>query len=118
MKIGSEGLAQVDLTIPQGTTLSFTVTHTDEQGQAVDHSGSTAHMAIKDKRSDEIVAKLDDCCTCTSEGIYVLIPATSTAEMPIGTYPWDLMVETSALKVIRMCQGTATIIDTYAMDGE
>ena len=47
MDIGGKGLEEVNLTIPQGTSLTFTVIHKDDQGQVIDHSGSTAAMALQ-----------------------------------------------------------------------
>lgn len=47
MKIGSEGLIQLDLIIPQGTSFDFVVKHKDETGEVIDHSASTVAMAFQ-----------------------------------------------------------------------
>lgn len=49
MEIGSKGLQEVNLTIPQGTSLTFNITHKDEEEHVVDHSQSTARMAFVGK---------------------------------------------------------------------
>lgn len=115
--IGSKGFDQVNLIIPQGTSLPFTVVQKDDEGNVVDLSGFTPHMVFKTK-SDAIVANLDDCCTCTSECVMVFIPATRTRGLPLGNLLWDLMIEKSETNVERFAYGTVQIVDTYSMDGE
>ena len=61
MIIGDEGRENVDLKIPQGTSLNFTITHKDADGNVVDHSQSTAKMAFVGKDGN---IQLDECCTC------------------------------------------------------
>ena len=117
MDIGSKGLAEVNLTIPQETSLAFDVVHKDEDGHVVDHSASTLHMAIQSK-DGETTYQLDGCCSATAERIRVAIPAASTAALPLGKMVWDLIAETTAGDVIRLCYGAAQIVDTYALDGE
>ena len=115
MKIGSDGLAEVDLIIPQGTSLAFSVKHVDEDGHTISHVGHTAHMRFVPKRGGDPII-LDECCTCSSDGVTVFIPATT--ELPLATMLWDLMVEASQADVTRLCYGSVTIVDTYSMDGE
>lgn len=115
--IGSKGFDQVNLIIPQGTSLPFTVVQKDEEGNVVDLSGYTAHMRFKSKK-DVPIANLDDCCSCTSEGVVVFIPATRTRDIPLGVMLWDLMVEQSPTVVDRFAYGTVEVVDTYSMDGE
>ena len=112
MEIGSKGLQEVNLTIPQGTSLPFNITHKDEDGNVVDHSQSTAKMAFVGNEKYQ----LDECCTCTESGVTVTIPASATATMPLGKMTWDIMVTTSQGEVIRMAYGKVTIVDTYAHD--
>lgn len=113
MEIGSKGLQEVNLTIPQGTSLTFNITHKDEEEHVVDHSQSTARMAFVGKDGN---IQLDECCTCTESGVTVTIPATETATMPLGKMTWDIMVTTSQGEVIRMAYGKVSIVDTYAHD--
>lgn len=117
MDIGGKGLEEVNLTIPQGTSLTFTVIHKDDQGQVIDHSGSTAAMALqtKDKKSTH---DMDACCTCAESGIYVSLPASATDALPLGKYNWDLIVTQSNGAVVRLCYGIAQVVDTYALDDE
>lgn len=113
MEIGSKGLAEVNLTIPQATSLTFDVVHTDDSGEVIDHSQSTAHMAFQSKGDNY---QLDSCCSCTDERIRVTIPATETEEMPIGKMQWDLIVTTALGEQVRLCYGKVSIVDTYALD--
>lgn len=115
MKIGAAGLAEVDLVIPQGTTLAFEVTHTDESGQTVDHSASVAAMAIAGN-DGATIAELDSYVTCSATVITVSIPATATAALPLGKMLWDLMVTMANGQVLRLAYGACTVVDTYALD--
>ena len=116
MEIGAKGLAEVNLTIPQSTSLSFTVVHKDKAGNIIDHSQSTANMAFESK-DKTLFVDLDSCVTCAESGIYITVPASVTEELPIGKMNWDVIVTTSA-EQLRMCYGTVSIVDTYALDGE
>lgn len=119
MEIGSKGLSEVNLTIPQGTSLTFTVAHKDEDGEAVDHSESTAKMAFQPREGGENI-DLSECCSCGDGGVTVSIPASVTSELPVGKkhFNWDMMVTTSQGETLRMAYGTVTVVDTYALDGE
>lgn len=114
-EIGSRGLAEVNLTIPQSTSLTFDVVHTDGSNHVIDHSQSTAHMAFqtKDKKTTWV---MDSCCTCTDEMIRVTIPATMTEPLPIGKLKWDLIVTTALGEQVCVCYGSVTVCDTYALD--
>ena len=117
MQVGSKGLLQLNLVIPQSTSIAFTVVVKDEDtGQVIDYSEATPRMKIKREAGTPI--DLDDCCSVDSEKISVFIPATRTAEIAVGKYPWDLMMEVSTTQIDRVCYGVAQIVDTYAMDGE
>lgn len=115
MEIGSNGLAEVNLTIPQSTSLVFDVVHKDSEGNVVDHSNSTARMAIQTKKANYV---LDECCTCSSQGIHVSITPEISEGLPVGKSPWDMIVEMLGGENVRMCYGTARIVDTYAEDEE
>jgi len=116
MDIGSKGLAEVNLTIPQSTSLTFTVVHKDSEGHVIDHSQSTANMAFQSK-DKALFVDLDSCVTCADNGIYVTIPSTVSEDLPLGKMNWDLIVTTSAEQV-RRAYGVVNIVDTYALDGE
>lgn len=116
-EIGSRGLAEVNLTLPQDTSLTFDVVHTDDSGNVIDHSGSTVHMALqsKDKKTTFV---MDSCCSAMSELIRVSIPASVTEALPLGKMNWDMIVTTLLGEQVRVCYGNATIVDTYALDEE
>lgn len=119
MEIGSNGLKEVNLTIPQGTSLTFDIVHEDDEGNVIDHSESTAFMAFqrKDKGTGTVTTyDMDSCCTCTSEYIRVSIRADATESMPLGRMSWDIIVETLFGERIRLCYGNVSIVDTYALD--
>ena len=115
MDIGAKGLANVNLTIPQSTTLAFSVVHKDSGGHVIDHSQSTVNMAFQSK-NQATTYDLDNCCTATDNGIFVTIPATITEALPLDNLNWDLIVEDTYGVVTRLCYGVAKIVDTYALD--
>lgn len=114
MEIGSKGLAEVNLTIPHRTSLTFTIVHEDAEGNVIDHSQSVANMAFQSK-DKSLFVDLDECVMCAESGIYVTIPATATEDLPIGKLNWDLIVTTPS-EQLRLAYGTASIVDTYALD--
>lgn len=115
--IGSKGLAEVNLTIPQGTSLEFDVSHTDTRGKAIDHTGSTVTMSMQRKDGGATI-DLSEYCEGTDGGVSVYIPASVTSVLPLGYMLWDMIVTTDVGGVIRMCYGTVNVVDTYALDGE
>lgn len=114
VEIGSKGLSEVNLVIPQGTTLDFTVNHKDEEGHAVDHTASTVKMAFQVKGGDTI--DLSECCTGTETGVDVSIPASVTSQLARGKLVWDMIVTTSAGSAFRLAYGAVEVVDTYALD--
>ena len=116
MDIGSKGLVEVNLILPQATSLTFDVIHKDDEGTVIDHSESTAHMAMQTRDSSRTTYHLDSCCTCTAEFIRVAIPASITETMPIGKMSWDMIVTTTYGDQIRLCYGIASVVDTFALD--
>lgn len=117
MDIGAKGLQEVNLIIPQATSLTFDVVHTDEEGNVFDHSSSTAHMAFQSK-DKQTTYQLDGCVACDAEKIRVSIPASSTETLPLGKLAWDLIVTTESGERVRICYGNVNVVDTYALDGE
>lgn len=117
MDIGAKGLAEVNLTLPQDTSLTFDVIHTSDTGEVIDHSASSVHMAFQSK-DKATTYDADACCTATAEKIRVSIPASLTETLPLGKLNWDMIVTTTLGEQVRVCYGIATIVDTYAMDDE
>ncbi len=115
MQIGSKGLEEVNLVIPQGTSLMFDIVHKTEDGEVIDHSQSTAHMAFQSTHK-ETTYPLDSCCDCSDERIRVAIPATVTGTLPLGKMLWDLIVTTALGEQVRLCYGKVSIVDTYSLD--
>lgn len=117
MEVGSKGLAEVNIVLPQSTSLTFDVVHTDDEGSVIDHSESTVHMAFqsKDKKTTYV---MDSCCSCSAERIRVSIPATMSESLPLGKLAWDMIVTTSLGEQVRVCYGQVNVVDTYALDEE
>ena len=115
MEIGGKGLAEVNLTIPQATSLTFDVVHKDDQGNVVDHSDSALYMAIQSKDGRETY-HMDACASATAQRIRISIPATITDELPLGKLVWDLIATTDEGETLRLCYGGVSVVDTYALD--
>lgn len=114
--VGKAGLKEVHLTIPQHTTLTFTVEHRDSGGHLVDHSSSTIRMGLEDK--EKRFTDLSDCVTVTPEGLLVEIPSSVSSALPVGKNKWDMMAEMANGQTVRLCYGMCQVVDTYALDGE
>ena len=117
MDIGSKGLAEVNLIIPQGTSLAFTIDHEDSDGNPVDHTSSTMHMAFESK-DGKVFADLSEYAVGTATGVTVFIPPEVTDGLSIGKMLWDLIVDTVSGDTVRLAYGTVSIVDTYALDGD
>lgn len=115
MDIGGKGLVELNMTIPQGTSLTFNIEHFDENGNLVNHTDSVIKMCFESK---DLKRKLDlsDCCTGTATGINVTIPYTLTAELPLQGFLWDMFVYTGDDNCTRFCYGKVRIVDSYSED--
>ena len=111
--LGGEGGKKARMVLPQGCSLDFSVSHTDDAGNVIDHTGSVAHMSIQTKKKVNYV--LDSCCSCSATGVTVSIGPNDSMPIPVGTHNWDLIV-TKDGKNIRMLYGPVEVIDTYALD--
>ena len=117
MNIGNKGLAEVNLIIPQSTSLEFDVYHTDQDGNEIDHTNSQIAMVFQKKRTKENI-DLSFCCTGTESSIHVNIPAEVTTDLDISTqYVWDMIVTLISGSSVRLTYGSVQIVDTYALDG-
>ena len=119
IEIGGRSLCDedVNLNIPQATSLYFTVVHKDEDGHVVDHSGSS--IAMKFQTPDkQTTYDMSGYCTATAECIAVSIPATATVDLPVGkkALNWDMIATTQAGSQPRLCDGVVRVYDTYAKD--
>lgn len=116
MDIGSRGLAEVNLIIPQGTSLTFDINHFDDSGAAVSHLGSTIKMAFQ-TRDRQTTIDLSECCEGTATGVRVSIPAAAiTSALVRKRIVWDMIVAMDGGDTIRMAYGNVTVIDSYAED--
>ena len=117
MDIGSKGLAEVKLIIPQSTSLDFEIVHKDDDGNVIDHSQSVAAMAFQSVDGSSTI-NLDSCVTCGAESIVVTIPQSATEALPLGKMLWDLIVTMNTEDVVRIAYGSVQVVDTYALDGD
>lgn len=115
--IGSEGLVNADLIIPQGSSLYFTITHLDEQGNVIDHSQSQIELAVQEPKNEKITYMYSIYCSADSEKIIVDLPPSVSENLKIGSYNWDLFITTQYGQVIRAVYGKVKILDTYVPDG-
>lgn len=117
IEVGSNGLCEINLIIPQSTSLIFEIIHKDDSGNLIDHSQSVMHMAFKSK-SGTIFADASQYVTGLSDKIIVALPSIFSSNLPLGKLLWDLIVDMADGETVRLGYGTATIVDTYALDGE
>ena len=117
IEIGRKGYAEANLVIPQGASLAFAVVHKDASGDVVDHSESTIRMALQSKDGKDTY-DMSEHCSGSSNGITVDVPPSVTAELPKGKLVWDLFAEMESGASLRLVYGNASVVDTYALDGE
>lgn len=120
IEIGGKSLIgdeDVNLNIPQDTSLYFTVVHKDDAGNVIDHSGSTVAMAFQTP-DGSTTYDMSEYCAATAENIAVSIPASATSDLPVGkkSLNWDMIVTTQAGGQPRLLQGVVRVYDTYAKD--
>ena len=115
VEIGGKGLVEVNLTIPQGTSLAFTIIHKDEDGNVIDHSQSEISMAFQSKDGNTTY-DLSRYCTGTAAGVSASIPAGYTSELPRGKLVWDIFAAMEGGGTYRLAYGGVSIVDTYALD--
>ena len=117
MDIGRKGLAEANLIMPQSASFAFAVVHKDAAGHVVDHSTSTIRMALQSKDGTRTY-DMSEYCTGDDESITVSIPPEATAAVPKGKMVWDMFAEMESGASLRLVYGNASVVDTYALDGE
>lgn len=113
IEIGNDGLLEANLILNQNCSRSFTVIHKDENGDVIDHSQSSGHLAIQKGKT---TYSLDDTVVCGSSEIVVSISPDDIRDIKPGEYLWDFIVEMHNGENIRLIYGEAYMIDTYALD--
>lgn len=110
--IGDKGKEAL-LIINQKCSLNFTITHTDKNGNAIDHSQSQGFIALQKGKN---TYKFEDAVSCQSDKIVVNIPAEETENIAPDEYKWDLIINMQNGERVRLLYGDATVEDTYALD--
>lgn len=113
-KIGSSGLLEADLIIPQGTTFTCAVEHVDSDGNPIDHEGCEAFLRIVDKGSG--VHDLGEYVSFDGGNMLVELTPSVTRALALGNGRYDLMVRNPTGEVVRVLYGAVSVVDTYAMD--
>ena len=118
MKIGKPGLKELDLVIAQSCSFTFSIIHKDDQGNIFDYSNAEIHMVLQPTNRQKRVYDFSDFCIGSdgNPNIVVTIPYAATSSLPLGDIPWDLIVVNDGVAT-RIAYGTATVVDTYALDG-
>lgn len=102
-----------DLLCEQGATFVRTVTWKDENGTAIDLTGSSARMMVRvDAESASAVLDLRSTgespkitINAPNGAITISVPAAQTAALSAGNYVYDLEVESAGGVVTRLLQG-------------
>ena len=114
MDIGSNGLIQLNLIIPRGTSFDFDIELQDESGEYISLENAT--FACKFEK-DFMCFDITPYVTGTSKGLRVSIPFETTSTFPLGVMLWDLLVYTSETECFKMANGKVKIVDTIS-DGD
>lgn len=112
--IGSRGLVNADLVLVQNASFSCTFVHEQDDGTPIDHSGWTAWCRVK---GGELDLDLSDRVAFGDDGaINLVIPDDLTANVPCGTYNWDLIAEDATGFATRIAWGACRVYDSWARD--
>ena len=111
MDIGSNGLIQLDLIIPRGTSFEFSIELQDESGEYVSLEDATFKMAFKQDYQPFDVSRF---VTGNAKGLSVSIPFKTTKIFPICVMQWDCLVYTSDTDCFRIAYGKVKIVDTVS----
>lgn len=105
--------ATYDLAIEQGATFARTFTWKDENGAAVDISGYTARMKIKDRVGGSTIVSLTNGSGITLGGaagtVAILLSATATAAYTFQAAVWDLELVSAGGVVTRLEEGNVIL---------
>ena len=112
--LGSNGLLEANLIIPQSTTFACAIEHTDKDGNPIDHTGYSAYMRIIDKA--KTVHDIGNAITFEGSDVLIEIPSETTEQFAIGNGKYDVMIEDPSGRVVRLLYGGVTVVDTYALD--
>lgn len=111
MDIGSNGLIQLDLIIPRGTSFEFSIELQDESGEYVSLEDATFKMVFKQDYQPFDVSRF---VTGNAKGLSVSIPFETTKIFPICVMQWDCLVYTSDTDCFRIAYGKVKIVDTVS----
>lgn len=112
--LGSNGVLEANLIIPQSTTFACAIEHTDTEGTPIDHTGYIPHMRIIDKQ--KTTHDIGDCVSFDGSDVLIEIPSDITGSLALGSGKYDLMLEDSSGHVVRLLYGSVNIVDTYSLD--
>ena len=111
MDIGNNGLIQLDLIIPRGTSFDFEIELQDESGEYVSLEDATFKMVFERDCTSFDISRF---ATGNSKGLSVSIPFETTKTFPIGIMQWDCLVYTSEVDCFRIAYGKVKIVDTIS----
>lgn len=112
--LGSNGVLEANLIIPQSTTFACAIEHTDSEGTPIDHTGYIPHMRIIDKKKTQ--HDVGQYVTFDDSDVLIELPSTITESLALGSGKYDLMLEDPSGHVVRLLYGAVSIIDTYSLD--
>lgn len=112
--LGSNGVLEANLIIPQSTTFACAIEHTDTEGTPIDHTGYTPYMRIIDKQKKE--HDIGEYVSFDGSDVLIELPSAVTESLALGSGKYDLMLEDTSGRVVRLLYGAVSIIDTYSLD--
>lgn len=112
--LGSNGVLEANLIIPQSTTFACAIEHTDAEGTPIDHTGYIPHMRIIDKQ--KMQHDVGQYVTFDDSDVLIELPSAITESLALGSGKYDLMLEDPSGHVVRLLYGAVSIIDTYSLD--
>lgn len=100
---------KANLFIDQGTTFETVLTLTDEDGNILDLSGSSAASQIRKSYSSSLTAEFSTSINVSSGEITLSLTANQTGNIVAGRYVYDVELTDAESSITRIVEGVVTV---------
>lgn len=100
---------KANLFIDQGATFETVLTLTDENGDILDLSNSTAASQIRKSYSSSLAAQFTTAINAASGEVTLSLTANQTGNLVAGRYLYDIELTDAANSVARIVEGIVTV---------
>lgn len=108
--LGEKCLLDCDLVLVSGASFEASMTW-ERDGTPVDMTGATCICQVRAENDAEVLADLSAYWTFADGEATLIVDDATTATIPAGKWPWDLMVTESGGWTTRVLAGKCTVVD-------